>query len=333
MYYTHNLRVQLQGWVNRLYKTSWEHFPSEISFFFKNISSHPLLLSILTEAEQSSANVASQVEHIVTEFKSDYHLDIRLVSFKSRPEKAAFHFRLLDFLITSTDDQDIMGIMQQVIGGDGFDEQKEALIEGFVRPITNYLEDQLEEGSSALYLLEKYKRRTENFLAKKLLAKYEAVTNQTYEQVFDDDLRLYLFDQGIDHPYSTPKSASGRVDIASGLDTSDPLILEIKVFDKAKSYGKERIRSGFNQALKYARDYNKSTAYLAVFVLDDVEIELTDAGEDKAWPNRIAFNNCHYHFIFVYLNRDKSASKSKTSKISISLNDLISHDNDVPTSV
>ena len=45
-------------------------------------------------------------------------------------------------------------------------------------------------------------------------------------------------DQGIDYTFSTPKSASGRGDIIGAIETDNPLIVEIKIVDKNKKYGR-----------------------------------------------------------------------------------------------
>ena len=98
-------------------------------------------------------------------------------------------------------------------------------------------------------MLEKYKRRTEWFTFSNLLEKY-STADKNYEQIFEDDLRLFLFDQGIDYPFSTPKSTSGRGDIIGSIDTNDPLIIEIKIFDRERGtmVSKELLK-GFHKSL------------------------------------------------------------------------------------
>lgn len=320
MYYTHNLRVKLQNEVNRVYKSAYDHLSDNLRFFLDFVASQPLLSGFLNEAVVDKENMQTLVEKTLEHWNRQLRR-YKGISFQNRAEAAVYYFNVMNSYVTPG--KDLWNLQYTIIGSDNFEEQKQILVDEFIRPITNFLEDQLDEGSSVLYLLEKYKLRTENFLAKELRTKYQHAPNKGYEQVLDDDLRLYLFDQGIDNPFSTPKSASGRADIVSGINTSDPLILEIKVFDSGRQYGKDRIRDGFNQALKYSRDYNKNVAYVAVFVLDDVEIELTAAEDAKNWPHRISYNNCYFHFVFIYLNQDTTASKSKTKKVTVSLEDLI----------
>jgi hypothetical protein len=140
-------------------------------------------------------------------------------------------------------------------------------VHDFILPITNYLHDKLNKSSSTMYLLEKYKKRTEWFNKNILFEKYKSAEKE-YEQIFEDDLRLFLFDQGIDYPFSTPKSTSGRADLIGAIDTSDPLIIEIKIFDRGKKYEINRIVKGLTQIKDYTNDYNKDFGYLVIFNLE-----------------------------------------------------------------
>src|SRR5690606_12556230 len=173
-----------------------------------------------------------------------------------------------------------------------------------------------------IYLLEKYKRRTEWFTYNELLNKYK-IASKNYEQIFEDDLRLFLFDQGIDYPFSTPKSTSGRGDIIGSIETNDPLIVEIKILDKEKKYGKQRIYDGFSQIIKYANDYNKDVGYLVIFNVDNIEIDFVLNEKNNIFPPMVSFNNKTYFIIVVNLYNGISASKIGTTEVlTINENDL-----------
>ena len=200
-----------------------------------------------------------------------------------------------------------------------------AFLDGIVTPIVNYLHESLDNISYILYILERYKLRTEWFTKDSLRKKYKEVENKQYEQVLEDDVRLYLFDQGIDYPFSTPKSASGRADVVSLIDTEDPLVMEIKIYDSERKYGKERIISGFTQIVKYANDYLKNVGYLVVFNLDEIEIEIESIEPDNKFPNRVIFNGKTYYIIIVNLNYDTTASNlKKLNPVTISYKELTS---------
>ena len=108
---------------------------------------------------------------------------------------------------------------------------------------------------------------------------------------------MFLFDQGIDYPFSSPKSTSGRADIIGSIDTSDPIVLEIKIFDRTKGYGKNRIKDGFTQVVKYANDYNKEIGYLVIFNADSGEINFKFPDKNNLFPPMITFNHKTFFFI------------------------------------
>jgi len=180
--------------------------------------------------------------------------------------------------------------------------------DNIIIPLIDYIQDQIDDVSYILYIIEKYKLRTEWFTKLSLTEKYNSA-EKNFEGLLEDDLRLFLFDKGIDYPFSTPKSASGRADVISLIDTDDPLVMEIKIYDSTKGYKKDRIISGFSQIVKYSEDYHKDTGYLVVFNMDNIEIEIQGKESDNKWPNRFIFNGKTYYIIFINMNNDVSASK------------------------
>jgi hypothetical protein len=208
--------------------------------------------------------------------------------------------------------------------GQGFDETKGKIIEQLIAPIVYFLHDRLEKSTSTIYLLEKYKKRTEWFTKLNLISQYKHAT-KSYEQIFEDDLRLFLFDQGIDYPFSTPKSNSGRADIVGAIETTDPLIIEVKFLDKDKGYGKTKIRDGFNQIVKYTNDYNKNFGHLVIFNLDNIEVNFKLPDCKKMFPPMITFGNRTYFLVVINLYSGETASKQgQVESMEITVDDLLS---------
>ena len=83
--------------------------------------------------------------------------------------------------------------------GNGFEERKVDYVETFINPVVEFLHDRIDKSSSILYLLEKYKK-SRMVSKKELFGNYKSTT-KGYEQILEDDLRLFLFDQGIDYPF------------------------------------------------------------------------------------------------------------------------------------
>ena len=158
---------------------------------------------------------------------------------------------------------------------------------------------------------------------KDLMIKYKEA-KKPYEQIFEDDLRLYLFDQGIHNPFSQPRSSFGRPDIVGLIDTKNPLILEIKIYDSSKSYKKDRIIDGFNAIVKYTKNHNKNVGYLVVFNLDNIEIEISSEDAEKIFPPKIIFNDKIFYIIVIDLNFEIPASAGgKTKVVTITKEELI----------
>jgi hypothetical protein len=315
MYYGHNLRSNLQEWRNRLYKSNYENINNNYRFFIGKLKTTPVIQSIL----QSGIDNYSYSEEQINEYHEAV-FDDKEIAFKDEEHAAVVIYHLHQ--VYEQNNFNAQNLCFQLGGGNRFEENLNRFLDNFIEPIVNYVHDKLDEANFVLYLIEKYKKRTEWFMHKNLLEKYRTATNN-YEQIFEDDLRLYLFDQGIDNPFSTPKSTSGRADIIGQIDSKDPIILEIKIFDSEKQYKKNRVIDGFSQIVKYSNDYNKNVGYLVIFNIDNIEIEITSEDSDKKFPSKIIFNNKVYYIIFVNLNFETSASKTGTLKVEhISKNEL-----------
>lgn len=319
MYYQHNLRSNLQEWANRI-AISPNLFESNIKFFLDKISNNSLLVSIVEGAISSYPSVTQAVEQVVKNIIAGGYSEFRA---KDEKHNGVFEYLLLKTLLES--DEFELSIWNLVNSGfcygSSTEEQVSSFFDDHIKPIVYLFEDSLDEGSFVLHILEKYKFRTEHFTKKGLVQAYKDA-DSNYEQIFEDDLRLYLFDQGIENPFSTPKSSSGRTDIVGQLDTDDPLVLEIKIYDEEKNYKKDRVLSGFKQAVKYTNDYNKPVGYLVSFVLNDVEIKIKSAQDDKTWPSKVEYNGCQYNLIFINLYSDSTASKGKLNTVEITQEDL-----------
>ncbi len=304
-YSNHNLRTNLQEWKNRLYKAPYGQFGHQLKYFLNNLSSDKQLVGILEEISISNKYDIESLDKIFEQVSRGADM-----SFESPEHQAAFCIQFLKYF-TEKHSYDIHNYY--IASGSGFEEKKGNIIEVYISPIIYVLHDRLDKSNSTIYLLEKYKRRTEWFTKKELFEKYNSA-NKNYEQILEDDLRLFLFDQGIDYPFSTPTSASGRADIIGEIDTEDPLVIEIKIFDREKGYGKERIKDGFSQIVKYANDYNKDVGYLVIYNMDKVELNFNFSESSNIFPPSIQFNNKIFYFIVVNSAELKSASKTGTLK-------------------
>ncbi|MDP4238646.1 MAG: hypothetical protein Q8904_04140 [Bacteroidota bacterium] len=301
MFYNHNLRANIQEWRSRFVRSDFSLSVNNFQFLFDKLQNEGIIKNIFNELvikyPYSEEKLLDMIKKGIDRYK-----------FENEIEHASFNYQLCCWIIDKG--KDFRYLLD--VGRD-YNDTLEYFKDNIVSPLLDYIHDQLDKVSHVLYILEKYKLRTEWFTRKDLLAKYKSA-DKSYEELLEEDLRLFLFDQGINYPFSTPKSASGRADVVSLIDTSDPLVLEIKIYDSSKGYRKERIQGGFAQTVKYTHDYHKDTGYLVVFNMDNLEIEIEGKEADNKWPNRFIFNSKTYYIIFINMNSDVSASKQGVLK-------------------
>ncbi len=92
-----------------------------------------------------------------------------------------------------------------------------------IRPIIDYLIDQIKEHHTIYYYLDKYKSRVERYTFSLLTEKNELGLQK--------DLALYLFDQDLPF-YQEPNLGHGRPDFVIDLECNDkPFVIEVKKMD------------------------------------------------------------------------------------------------------
>ncbi len=301
IYYNKQLRANLQEWKNRFLKSHFDEALKEFNYFFERLDKEFIIVSILDELTATIPYTEQEIFNILDDEFDSY-------IFPTEKHHISLIFQYCKFFIQNKKDFRLNWIFSH----NGLT-NLEAFKDRFIVKLCDYIHDQLDIVSYVLYILEKYKLRTEWFTAKDFYQQYKNL-EQNYEAFLEEDLRLFLFDQGIDYPFSTPQSASGRADVVSLINTEDPLVLEIKIWDSEKGYKSNRLKEGFAQIVKYANDYHKNTGYLVVFNIDNIEIEIEGKEKDNLWPDRFCFNGKTYYIIFVNLNYETTASKQGTLK-------------------
>jgi len=180
----------------------------------------------------------------------------------------------------------------------------------------HFLVDQVESSSALLYVLLRYKRWTEWFEAVRLRELYRGEDSNGGEAALDVSLRRFLFENGIDYPFSEPASPHGRADIVARLESDDPLVLEIKVWDSAKRYRENRVRDGLRQVMDYADKYGKDTGYVVVFNLDQVPLRFVGGTPNGKWPSRIEHGGRTFFFADVHIaEQQKPISQRDKGKL------------------
>lgn len=308
-----NLKVVVEQWKQRLRDCPLDNFGSQLKYLLNKFEESSGLSGIMKELTANFPYDTSQFE------KYQKSLDI---AFDSNEQEASFKYLFLNYFIEKYDSYDIQNNSFFSYGSGSESEIKQGIMDNYLSSIFYAIQDKLVESSSMLYLLQRYKKRTEWFTKQEISKQYNQA-NKNYEQLLEDDLRLFLFDQGVEYPFSTPLSTSGRGDIIGQLETDDPLVLEIKIFDREKGYGKDRIKSGLKQVVKYANDYNKNVGYLLIYNFDEAELNFNFPEETKTFPPKIIFQHKTFYFITINALVSESASLGgKLKQIEITENEL-----------
>lgn len=220
------------------------------------------------------------------------------------------------------------------VGVSKFDVILDRVREAFFEPLAAYLCEGLGSTNEMLWLLERYKRRLEWFRRDELYALWirePGPTDRrsghentpTKEAVYDDDLRMFLIEQGIDYPFSQPRSGGGQPDIVAQVDTDDPLVCEVKVYDGARR-NIAWIASGVHQARTYASDYHKHVAYLVIFNISENPVLRLPCDEPATHPPRLLLGNHSIVLFLIDARPRSSASKlGKAHEVVVSRADLI----------
>jgi len=298
MRYEQGLQVQLRERYRRLFKTGHEVYSREADYFRQFILRTPALRAIVESLERAEPDL--DPDRWVTDHFNWQGYDWP----PSETGRAKIVWRLINRWADGEDAFQLSGSFSHDPSGDSM---LRAMTEGAVEPFVEYLEERLGSASEVLYLLERLKRRLEAFDQEDLYEAYQSNRRQG-EDVYDRYLRKFLFDEGIDYPFSQPASASGRADVVSDMEGDDPLVCEIKLYE-GDQYTVAYIGKGLNQAVEYAHDYGKTVAHLVIINLSDHGLQLPSDEDPKLWPSRLHVSGVTVYLVTVRALPQLSASR------------------------
>lgn len=323
MQYLRDLRVRLQQRRNRVYKTNFQHYETELQLFLQFLNDNAYLRALLCTLDITEE----------TDFEKWKDADgkSRRVTFpSSETARAKLCFGILKECTNDPEKHPAIGWANRFSYERNLNEQLGDLNEAVLEPFVNFLDDRIDDTGNVLYLLQRFKLKAEWFRQQELRQMYLDNT-ASGEKNLDRVLREALFDGGVEFPFSEPNSPSGRADMVNLDDSDDPLVLEVKVFDPDQSRGKEHLRQGFHQVLRYANDYQQNVGYLVVFNCSSNQLVWPSNTSGNEFPPRIVHDSKTFFLIAIDIgvNR-KSASKEKPSdRFTISRRELIGHDESV----
>jgi hypothetical protein len=285
MNYERDLQVRLRERYKRLFKSSEGVYDRECGYFRQFVMSSPALKAIVDAIEQIESDLDPE-QWVAENFQNRSY---------DWPPTETGRAKVAWWLLGQwTDSQNIVRYLRCFSYETNVRAALRDMTEAALEPLVEYFEERLGTESEMLYLLERFQRRLEAFDQNELYEQYLRQTTKG-ESVYDLYLRRFLFDQGVDYPFSQPSSASGKADVVGDIHTDDPLVCEVKLYDGGQ-YGVPYIAKGLNQALSYARDYGKTVAHLVTINLSEHSLQLPSDADVKSWPPRL-----HVSGVTVYL--------------------------------
>lgn len=330
MRYQQDLQVSLRDRLRRLLVADSEDAGHETRLVTGWIEQQPTLRALLVEAERAEPGL--DPDGLITALEQGGTGLSRSFRWPSETEagRAALVWHLMRRI--AAQDQDgtegthiAMTYGRVVSGEQRIDDRWRQFAERILRPLFDYLDERIGGESSTLYTLERYIRCVEWFERDDLYQRYQA-DRQNGEEVYNRHLRKFLFSEGINMPFTQTKSASGLSDVLTDLDTEDPFVGEIKLFD-ADNHGKRELATGMNQAVQYAQDWTKNTGYLVIINLSGRPLELPTDGPKSTWPSYLDFSGTRVYLVVVRALPTPTASQQgKPKPVTVTRDDLINPD-------
>jgi hypothetical protein len=298
-----DLQVRLQERYRRLFNAHYRAFPQELDYFRAFINSHPALSTIMRNvvAAEASFDAGAWAEAGIAWNK--------LTLPPTERQRVCF----LWYLINAWADESRIwhnDAHEISVTESNLPALIRILIPQFIEPVVDYIQEHLGTTSQMLHLLARYAKSVEWFEQQALYDAYRADTAKGEEQ-YDTHMRSFLFREGIDMPFTQLRSPAGLADVASGLDTSDPLVCEVKLYDGGK-YGVPYTAQGIQQAYRYARDHGVSIAYCLIFNLSDQRVHWPTDGDPNVWPPYLDVAGIRVYIITVAAKPRPSASKERS---------------------
>lgn len=282
MLYLRNLRGQLEERRNRLFNCGRQTYDAELRYFlqflsdnrFTNCLVNQLILDTSVDFEEWAATTGIRYAIPFPDTETG---------------RAKICYGILESCANGGRRIERTRWIKPFMIRDDINAMYRGFTESFVDPLVNFILDEIGDASNVLYLLERFKVKVEWFRRQELHDLYIENT-QVGETSLDMELRAGLFDGGVDYPFSQPASPSGRADVVALLDSDDPLVLEVKVYDPERNKGKSNIRQGFHQITRYAQDYSKSVGYLVIFNCSNKQLVFNlDDSTESEFPPRVPY--------------------------------------------
>lgn len=251
-------RVKLQERKNTCLRATYSSASQHVAHFLQFLVSDPIIAPLSRElhslGEQHFPQIADAIDG-----------DNRCLRLPTDDaQRAALYYRLLSVFADPDPSVQIPGfhmIFDPV--SNRIQDHINDFFEQVLIPLYGYLDERIDEGDLLLYMLCRYQRDCGWFRCRDLAQLIAGGESSKLEGSLDKHLRQWLFREGVDYPFSTPHSSSGRADIVVWHGET-PLPIEVKVFD-GEHRDRGHVSQGLWQAFRYASDYGRPFGYLVLF--------------------------------------------------------------------
>jgi hypothetical protein len=303
-HFVQNLRYKLQRRIRRINGIDANHFGPALKQMWPFIRKSELFMAILEPVLRHRADLAQSAQTICSG---------QPVLGETELETVGIAFHVLERVVVAENPQELafdigFGFTHSAQGSEPID----AFRELFVEPIYEYLDEQLDNQRAVCALLVKYKHRSEWFTRSELHSLVQ--DSARGEKKLAVDLYRYLHDQGMEF-HIEPRSVSGEVDLLGDQRGDQRMVLDAKIFDPEHSKGKAYLVRAFNQVYTYARDYNESAGYLAIYQTTTAEPKFTFAANDCIFPYLEHNGKVIYFVVIDICDYDQSASKRGQARV------------------
>lgn len=315
--YVQNLRDKLQKRVKNFNSIkNTDIFHSQLKQFREFLRSKSVFLGITDDLAHQYHSVEQAADNIMNRIGSPLMCDNEL-------EQAALSYFIIMKCADSNDAIEWnISMFYQPSGS--LEAALKNFISNFLKPLCEYLDEQLSDQNFVLIILLRYKQKCEWFQRDRLYRLWESANEKRKgEKILRRHLLEYLHDQGFSI-FEEPSSASGEIDLIAAYENGQRVFIETKVFNKEKGMGKQYIIEGFKQSYLYFEDHNAPTGYLIIYKTCQDDLKFTLTNEERSIPF-VVYNNKTIFLVNIDIFRyGVSASKRGPLKpIEITEDDLV----------
>ena len=285
---------------------------SNLRIFFEFIDENLLFKEIIEELGGDGLPDFGTIKHeIVTRLGFQFPSNFR--------EKIRVCLSALNLIMDKVGAEPCHIVVDAVGAITNIDAMAQVFVEQFFRPVYNYIIERIIQIDALLYMIIRFKAYSEWYKKEELHHLYISDTTKG-EYNLDKKFREFLFESGIDYPYSKPISPEGETDILTVI-RENPIPLELKIFT---GDNRAHIKQGFTQAYLYSRDYNTPTGYLVVFNVSEKELKFSLTSAEV--PQRITFGDKTIFVITINIfPHEEPASRRRLETYEITEKELIAH--------